>query len=70
MTGTPASALAMEGTIRHIIERVSSDGFEEGDAFCTNDPWLGAGQLHELTLPFSTYDIENAYTHILIKIID
>lgn len=49
-TGTPGHVNTMAETVRDFLERFPPSSMREGDHFITNDPWRGAGHLHDVTV--------------------
>ena len=50
VTGTPGHVNAMADAVGHFIRAIGRGQMEEGDIYITNDPWLGTGHLHDITL--------------------
>ena len=50
VTGTPGHVNAMAAAVGHFIRIIGMENIFEGDAYITNDPWLGTGHLHDLTM--------------------
>ena len=50
VTGTPGHVNAMAAAVGHFIREIGEDNIFEGDDYITNDPWLGTGHLHDLTM--------------------
>ncbi len=50
VTGTPGHVNAMAASVRFFLDKIPLDDMEEGDAYVTNDPWLGTGHLHDFTV--------------------
>ncbi|MCC7320234.1 MAG: hydantoinase B/oxoprolinase family protein [Rubellimicrobium sp.] len=50
VTGTPGHVNAMAEAVAHFMERIGPATMHEGDAYITNDPWLGTGHLHDITV--------------------
>ncbi|WP_419913855.1 hydantoinase B/oxoprolinase family protein [Hoeflea sp.] len=50
VTGTPGHVNAMAESVTHFAERIGPQNTFEGDVFITNDPWLGTGHLHDITV--------------------
>ncbi len=50
VTGTPGHVNAMAESVTHFVEAIGRDRIFEGDVFLTNDPWLGTGHLHDITV--------------------
>jgi N-methylhydantoinase B len=46
----PSFICTMPSTIRHFLSVYGADGMREGDAYVTNDPWLGSGHLNDASL--------------------
>ena len=50
VTGTPGHVNAMAESVLHFIEEIGRENVCEGDVYLTNDPWLGTGHLHDITM--------------------
>jgi N-methylhydantoinase B len=50
VTGTPGHVNSMAESVGHFLQKFPLDGMSEGDHYITNDPWLGTGHLHDLTV--------------------
>ncbi|MCC5975755.1 MAG: hydantoinase B/oxoprolinase family protein [Rubellimicrobium sp.] len=50
VTGTPGHVNAMADAVAHFIEAIGADTMAEGDVYITNDPWMGTGHLHDITV--------------------
>lgn len=50
VTGTPGHVNAMAESVLHFIEEIGRDNVCDGDVYLTNDPWLGTGHLHDVTM--------------------
>ncbi len=50
VTGTPGHVNAMAESVTHFADRIGSQNTFEGDVYITNDPWLGTGHLHDITV--------------------
>ena len=50
VTGTPGHVNAMAESVTHFADRIGSKNTFDGDVFITNDPWLGTGHLHDITI--------------------
>jgi N-methylhydantoinase B len=50
LSGTPGHINSMATGVRHFVEAFPPDGLEPGDVLVTNDPWLTAGQVNDLTV--------------------
>jgi N-methylhydantoinase B len=49
-TAIPAFNGCLPKTARALVAKVGTDGFRSGDAFITNDPWIGTGHLYDACL--------------------
>ncbi|WP_282078746.1 hydantoinase B/oxoprolinase family protein [Epibacterium ulvae] len=50
VTGTPGHVNAMAESVTHFAAQIGPENTFEGDVFITNDPWLGTGHLHDITV--------------------
>jgi N-methylhydantoinase B len=50
VTGTPGHVNAMSESVGHFMKKFPLETMREGDHYITNDPWLGTGHLHDLTV--------------------
>jgi N-methylhydantoinase B len=50
MTGTPGHINAMATGVKHFLRAYPPDTLAPGDVLITNDPWLTAGQINDLTV--------------------
>ncbi|MEM6679347.1 MAG: hydantoinase B/oxoprolinase family protein [Pseudomonadota bacterium] len=50
VTGTPGHVNAMAESVTHFAAKFGPQQTFEGDVFVTNDPWLGTGHLHDITV--------------------
>ncbi len=50
VTGTPGHVNAMAESVGHFIEAIGRQNMFQGDVYLTNDPWLGTGHLHDITV--------------------
>jgi len=50
VTGTPGHVNSMAESVGHFLKKFPADAMREGDHYITNDPWLGTGHLHDLTV--------------------
>src|SRR5271154_6144585 len=50
VTGTPGHVNSMMESVNHFLKKFPADGMRPGDHYITNDPWLGTGHLHDLTV--------------------
>src|SRR5207237_3428083 len=49
-TGTPGHINAMATCMRHFMAVYPESALEQGDVLITNDPWMTAGQINDVTL--------------------
>jgi N-methylhydantoinase B len=50
VTGTPGHVNSMMESVGHFLKKFPADTMRPGDHYITNDPWLGTGHLHDLTV--------------------
>ena len=50
VTGTPGHVNSMAESVGHFLAKFPADTMKQGDHYITNDPWLGTGHLHDLTV--------------------
>lgn len=50
VTGTPGHVNSMAEGVRHFLAKFPPETMQDGDHFITNDPWLTAGHLHDVTV--------------------
>ena len=50
VTGTPGHLNSMAAGVEHFLARFPIAEMQPGDHFITNDPWLTAGHLHDITV--------------------
>ncbi|MDA8050139.1 MAG: hydantoinase B/oxoprolinase family protein [Rhodospirillales bacterium] len=50
VTGTPGHVNSMMESVGHFLRKFPAATMRPGDHFITNDPWLGTGHLHDLTV--------------------
>jgi len=50
VTGTPGHVNSMAESVGHFLAKFPVETMRAGDHFITNDPWLGTGHLHDLTV--------------------
>src|SRR6266481_362773 len=50
VTGTPGHVNSMMESVGHFLKKFPVETMREGDHYITNDPWLGTGHLHDLTV--------------------
>ncbi len=63
VTGTPGHINAMATGVQHFLKRYPPGSLQEGDVLITNDPWMTAGQINDITVvtPVFKNDREVAY---------
>lgn len=50
LTGTPGHVNSMAESVRHFLVHFPVDTMQEGDAYITNDPWMGTGHLNDFVV--------------------
>ncbi|WOC14657.1 hydantoinase B/oxoprolinase family protein [Pseudochrobactrum sp. MP213Fo] len=50
VTGTPGHVNTMAEAVLNFINEIPREEMFEGDTYVTNDPWLGTGHLHDITM--------------------
>ncbi|MEM1401271.1 MAG: hydantoinase B/oxoprolinase family protein, partial [Pseudomonadota bacterium] len=50
VTGTPGHVNAMAESVGHFAREIGAQFIFEGDVYITNDPWMGTGHLHDITM--------------------
>ena len=50
VTGTPGHVNAMAESVGHFVREIGPQNIFEGDVYITNDPWMGTGHLHDITM--------------------
>ena len=50
VTGTPGHVNAMAESVKHFMREIGTGNMVEGDVYITNDPWMGTGHLHDITV--------------------
>src|SRR5690242_18764176 len=50
VTGTPGHVNSMAESVGHFLRKFPAGTRRPGDHYITNDPWLGTGHLHDLTV--------------------
>ncbi len=50
VTGTPGHVNSMMEAVGHFLAKFPAASMNPGDHYITNDPWLGTGHLHDLTV--------------------
>jgi N-methylhydantoinase B len=55
VTGTPGHVNSMAESVGHFLKKFPAETMRAGDHYITNDPWLGTGHLHDLTVVTPTF---------------
>lgn len=55
VTGTPGHVNSMAESVGHFLKKFPVETMNAGDHYITNDPWLGTGHLHDLTVVSPAY---------------
>lgn len=50
VTGTPGHVNSMAESVGHFVRIFGEQGVQDGDVLVTNDPWMGTGHLHDITV--------------------
>ncbi|MDR6871967.1 N-methylhydantoinase B [Bosea sp. BE125] len=50
VTGTPGHVNSMAESVKHFIRHFPIETMKEGDAYITNDPWMGTGHLNDFVV--------------------
>ena len=50
VTGTPGHVNSMAESVKHFIRHFPLDMMKQGDAYITNDPWMGTGHLNDFVV--------------------
>lgn len=50
VTGTPGHVNAMAESVGHFAREIGAQNIFWGDVYITNDPWMGTGHLHDITM--------------------
>ncbi|MGC9418040.1 MAG: hydantoinase B/oxoprolinase family protein [Rhodovulum sp.] len=50
VTGTPGHVNTMAEAVGNFLDAIPPGDMAEGDTYVTNDPWLGTGHLHDITM--------------------
>ena len=50
VTGTPGHVNSMAELVKHFIRHFPLDTMKPGDAYITNDPWMGTGHLNDFVI--------------------
>jgi N-methylhydantoinase B len=55
VTGTPGHVNSMAAAVGHFLNKFPAATMKPGDAYVTNDPWMGTGHLHDFTVVTPTF---------------
>jgi len=50
VTGTPGHVNSMAESVKHFLRHFPVETMKEGDAYITNDPWMGTGHLNDFVV--------------------
>jgi N-methylhydantoinase B len=50
VTGTPGHVNSMAESVKHFIAHFGIESMKAGDAYITNDPWMGTGHLNDFVI--------------------
>ena len=50
VTGTPGHVNAMAESVGHFVREIGAANICARDVYLTNDPWMGTGHLHDITV--------------------
>ena len=50
VTGTPGHVNSMAESVKHFIRHFGLNNMQPGDAYITNDPWMGTGHLNDFVV--------------------
>jgi N-methylhydantoinase B len=50
VTGTPGHVNSMAESVKHFLRYFPIETMQEGDAYITNDPWMGTGHLNDFVV--------------------
>ena len=50
VTGTPGHVNSMAESVKHFIAHFGLESMKPGDAYITNDPWMGTGHLNDFVI--------------------
>ena len=50
VTGTPGHVNSMAESVQHFIAHFGLENMRDGDAYITNDPWMGTGHLNDFVI--------------------
>ncbi|NHF72420.1 hydantoinase B/oxoprolinase family protein [Paracoccus xiamenensis] len=59
VTGTPGHVNTMAEAVGNFMAEIPRDQMFPGDTYVTNDPWLGTGHLHDITMVSPSFKGEN-----------
>ena len=55
VTGTPGHVNSMAESVKHFLRHFPVETMKEGDAYITNDPWMGTGHLNDFVVTTPTF---------------
>lgn len=55
VTGTAGHVNSMAESVAHFMREIGTDTMRDGDVYITNDPWMGTGHLHDITVVTPTF---------------
>jgi N-methylhydantoinase B len=58
VTGTPGHVNSMAESVGHFLQKFPIETMRPGDHYITNDPWLGTGHLHDLTVVTPAFHLD------------
>ena len=50
VTGTAGHVNSMAESVGHFMREIGVEHMQPGDVYITNDPWMGTGHLHDITV--------------------
>ena len=58
VTGTPGHVNSMAESVKHFIRHFPLDTMKPGDAYITNDPWMGTGHLNDFVITTPAFNLK------------
>ena len=55
VTGTPGHVNSMAESVKHFLRHFPVETMRDGDAYITNDPWMGTGHLNDFVVTTPAY---------------
>ena len=55
VTGTPGHVNSMAESVKHFLRYFPVATMKPGDAYITNDPWMGTGHLNDIVIVTPTF---------------